>query len=262
MKKILGIDFESTGLDNTKARIIEIGAVLFEVENCTWTPTKFISRLCWSLGDEALPKEIVEVTGITDAKLQEEGKPLGPCLEELAELAAEAEMLVAHNALYDKGLLESNIKTLGMDLIDKVPNMLQLPWLCSWGDLKQNKKFKCGKLSHLALDYGVPVDPNELHRAYADVMLMGKMLTAAKALPEEMLKYQQSPSYIVAAKIKPPWEDGGKEKDQAVKLGYGWQKARGTDLEIPKSWVKKVKDCDLDEERKLAPFDIKIIQPI
>lgn len=259
--KVLALDFESTGLDFNTARIVEVGAVLFDVDESGWHATQVMEKLCWSLGDAPIPLEASKVNGITDAMLQEKGIPLPMALTELANLAAQAEMVVAHNSSYDRGILDATVKRDVLGFIPGLQQLVDMPWICSCLDLKSNKQFKSWKLSHLALDYGVAVDPSKLHRAKDDVLLLGSMLHAAKASPQAMLEYQKSPSYIVAAIIPAPWIDGGKGKDQAVKMLYGWQKARGTDIEISKSWVKKIKEVDLEEERRVAPFEIKIIQP-
>jgi DNA polymerase III epsilon subunit-like protein len=260
--RVVGVDFETTSLDINKARIIEIGAVLYNVQHGEWIREASLSTLVYELGDDPLSPETVKVTGITDAQLMAEGKPLIPAIQDLAAISAEAELAVAHNAAYDGGVLQAVNKKRDLDVHAPMINyLLSMQWICSVMDLQSNRNFKCRTLSHLAIDRGIAVDPKDLHRAVNDVILMGKVLTAAKADPAEMLRYQQSPWVFLAAIIPPPWEDGGKGKDAATKLGYSWQKARGTDgPEIPKTWVKRVKDCDVEDERKAAQFPVKIIQ--
>lgn len=260
--RVLGLDFESTGLDITKARIIEIGAVLYNVDNGEWIREASLSTLVYDLGDDALAPETTKVTGITTDELVRDGRPLVASLKDLAAISEAAEMVVCHNASYDGGLLRNVVKKGDLDItIPALTNLLALPWICSVMDLRSNRDYKCRTLSHLSLDRGIAVDPKDLHRAVNDVILMGKMLTAAKADPAEMLAYQQSPWVFLAALIPAPWDDGGKGRDAATKLGYSWQKARGTDgPEFPKTWVKRVKECDLEIEKRDAQFPVKIIQ--
>lgn len=259
---VLGLDFETTGLDIQKARIIEIGAVLFDVQDGEWHHAAGYSSLVYDLGDEALAPETVKVTGITDADLQKDGRPLIPSITDLIAISKEAELVVCHNAQYDKGILTENTKKRDLDAhVPEVNLLLSIPWICSVMDLRSNRDYKCRALSHLALDRGIAVDPKDLHRAINDVLLMGRMLSAAKADPKAMLEYQSSPWVYLQAIIPPPWEDGGKGRDMATKLGYSWEKARGTTEPVfSKTWVKRVKDMDVEDERKAAQFPVKIIQ--
>lgn len=260
--RVLGFDTETTGLDTKKARIIELGAILFNVENGVWSPLKTFSKLLWEIGDDMLTPETTKLTGITQAELEAGGTSRGHGIKLLSEIAAEADMVVCHNADYDKGMLIETIKRHNFDItVPSIGYMLGLPWVCSVMDLRSNRDYKCRTLSHLALDRGVAVDPKDLHRAVGDVALMGKMLTAAAADPHAMYAYQQSPWTFLQAIIPPPWEDGGKGKDAATKLGYSWEKARHTDGPVfSKTWVKRVKDCDVEDEKKSASFPVKIIQ--
>jgi DNA polymerase III epsilon subunit-like protein len=262
MKKVLGIDFETTSLDIKKARIIEIGAVVFGVTGTDWDPIIDLSTLVYDEGDMALNEDTIKITGITDAMLKAEGMEITTALEMLADMAAQCDMCVAHNEPYDRGVLKEVVERGAFGLIRGVNPLIEMPWVCSVTDLPQTKEYKCKKLSHLSLDLGITVDPSKLHRAVADVKLMGQMLTAAKADPEEMLKYRNTPSCYVQAVIPAPWTDGGKGKDAAVKLGYSWEKARGDDRVWAKTWVKKIKETDLQEEKRVAPFEVKLISTI
>lgn len=257
--KILGLDFETTSLDIRKARIIEAGAVIFEVEDKHWHPVADYSSFVWDEGDADLGPETTKITGIT-TDMVKTGTGIKTVLEVLADYADKCDMVIAHNANYDKGVLKEVVERGIFGLIPGVQSLLAMDWLCSLVDLKQIKEYKCKKLSHLALDLGVPVNPKDLHRAAGDVTLMGKMLTAAKADPKEMLKYKRTPEIFVQGKVVPPWEDQGKSKNEATKAGFGWQVARGTEgPEFPKTWVIKIKEDEIEDLRKSVSFDVKII---
>lgn len=259
---VLGLDFETTSLDIQKARIIEIGAVLFDVVDGEWNHAASYSSLVYDIGDDALAPETVKVTGITDADLQRDGRALIPSIKDLLAISKEAEMVVCHNAQYDNGVLVANTKKRDIDVhVPEVNLLLSLPWICSVMDIKSNRNYKCRTLSHMALDTGLAIDPSKLHRAIEDVRLMGAMLNERRIDPKEMLEYQSSPWVYLQAIIVPPWEDGGNQKDAASKLGYSWEKARGTTEPVfSKTWVKRVKESDVEDERKAAQFPVKIIQ--
>lgn len=100
----VAFDIETTGLDNAKDRIIEIGAVLFEKNNLTgdFEAIKSFNRLinphC------KLSQKIIDLTGITDEMLEAEGIETRQAMEEF-ETFVDNRLLVAHNALFDLGFI-------------------------------------------------------------------------------------------------------------------------------------------------------------
>ena len=136
--------------------------------------------------------------------------------------------------------------------------MSQVPWLCAMADIETNYKFKSWRLMHLALEYGVIVNPKELHRAINDVELMRQLLQASGTSVEAMLEYQRSPWMYCVAKTQAPWEDNGQSTTAAKALGFAWQQARGDDSgrTFEKRWVKRLKEKDLDALREKATFEI------
>lgn len=244
---VCGIDFESTGLDTNKDRITEIGAVIFDTKD--WTPLKEFNCLVWEPSYPKLIPEVVAITGITQEMLEKEGKTPKEAILSLGEFTNDVEVFVAHNAPFDQAMLLSELKRHGYSSKKK--------WVCSARDLKSNKQFKSWRLAHLALDYGVTVNPKLLHRAVDDVKLMGVMLKEAKADINAMIKYMETPDVIIAAMIPKPWEDGGKGKDAAKELGYSWQQPKGMEKTFQNRWVKVIKEDEFDEEQRKAKFKIE-----
>lgn len=236
--KVLGFDVETTGLDTTSEYIIEVGAVLFDVTaDGEWLPLKGESFLVYEQSYPQLSELIEGLTGITDKILKLEGIPFHRAMEKVDELAMEAELICAHNAQFDFAMLDSQAKRFKIGL-----HMLEMPWICSIKDLESNEAKTCKRLSHLALDYGVVVDPNILHRATDDVALMGQMLTAAKADAWKMHIYAQTPEVTFIAQVPGPWVDGGKGTEAAKAAGYRFDPA-------DKKWKKKVKETKAHEEQ-------------
>lgn len=264
MVKVLGFDLETTSLDTKKARIIEVGAVMFHVENRIWTPYQSFSSLVWQLGDEGLSNETIRITGITDDKLMAEGVPLFEVLGKLGTIGSDAAFICGHNSVYDYSVFNAVLDHhTGSRLIPGVQNLVETPWLCSKDDIRSNLDYNCKKLSHLSLDYGVAVDPKELHRAEADVLLMGKLLTAAGADPLEMKAFRDEPSFFLGIDIPAPWKDDGKGKAEAVSLGFSWQVARGTkEPEFEKTWVRLCKESMIEALQAKANYRIKILRPL
>ena len=254
---VLGFDVEATGLDVKKDSIIEIGAILFDVKNSIWNKVEEFSQIVYESSYGTLSKEVIEVTGITNEMLRALGKPFVDTIDGLLPLLEKSSVIVAHNKQFDKSMLLNQLERY------RLPNCLSLldgkDWICSIEDLKSNRKMKCMKLSHLALDYGVTVNPKELHRASNDVELMGKLLTEAKADPIEMLGYSKEPNIIIRAHIMAPWKDGGEGKKEAQRLGFSWEKTKNSDRVFDKMWVKRIKESEKDAESKEASFPISVI---
>ena len=102
---IVVLDFESTGLNTSTARIIEIGAVKLEKGQITETFSELVDP------GEALKPEITELTGITDTDL--EGQPTAAeLLPKLMDFIGDLP-LAAHNASFDVSLLRAELRRLG-----------------------------------------------------------------------------------------------------------------------------------------------------
>lgn len=256
---ILGIDFETTGVDPKTDRAIEIGAVLFSE---SFEEFKTFNAFIYDESIGVIPDEIEKITNISMSHLRQFGKPFGRVLQELqTDFLYEKDIsaVIAHNAPFDRGILEAEIQR---HHVGYVTNLPALPWICSMSDLKSNRAKKCKKLSHLALDYGVVVDPSILHRAVADVQLMGKMLRGAGASYIDMLRSAMTPTVVVQAMVPSPFGpkgDGGRGKDLAKKHGYRWQSpGEGIEREWEKSWVKALKEDEVDQEKQSVPFPINV----
>lgn len=260
---LLGIDFETTGIDTKKDRAIELGAVLFDD---TFTPVAQYSSYIWDDSVGPISEEITSITGITQKDVQTLGKPFDVVLRELHKDLLEdrkIDGMLAHNAVFDKSIFRNEVERHN---IGYATNLLVLPWVCSRQDLASNKKMRCQKLSHLALDYGVTVDPTTLHRAVADVRLIGQMLQAAKADWADMLRRATASKVIVRADVPSPFGpkgDGGRGKDLAKANGYRWEDPGDeSGRKWEKQWVKQILEFELDEEAKNSPFPVRVLARI
>lgn len=250
MRKVLLLDIESTGLDAKADRIIELGMMV------TSSDFKVIheeyNKLVWDDTYPTLTPEIEELTGITQEELL--GNSIKPWLamQDFNELIFkhEPEFIIAYNSEFDRSFIDEELKRNNHDVMAN--------WLCAMQDIDTNKKSKSWKLMHLALDYGVPVDPNELHRAINDVELMRKVLVASSAKPSDMFTYRMAPSVYIRAVVEAPWKDNGAGIAKAKSLGFSWEKVRGDTRMFEKCWVKLLKETELTE-RNNYPFETKIL---
>lgn len=253
------LDTETTGLDSTKDRIIEMGWMFTDSMFTPLAPGE--SHL---MRDESYPdvsEEITKLTGISQVMLLEQGKSPTAVFSFLKEQLDihKPEVIVAYNAQFDAGMVLAELKR---GEYEASGELQRLTFACAMVDVESNYAYKCWKLSHLALDKGVAIDPSKLHRASDDVELMRKMLVQTGTNIQEILEYQREPWIIVRAVTTKPWEDEGKSTNEAKKRGYSWEIAKG-DPERKvhtKAWVKRVKERNLAAEEKEAPFPVRIIR--
>ncbi len=102
---VVVLDFETTGLNTQKDRIIEIGAVRLENGAVTADYSSFVQP------DRLLPAKITELTGITDMMLKNAPRA-ADALPELMDFIGDCP-IAAHNAAFDLAVLASELKRLG-----------------------------------------------------------------------------------------------------------------------------------------------------
>lgn len=209
----------------------------------------------WGKNYPELSQEIQKITGISQSDIEKTAISTEKAFVELNTYLTKADMVIAHNAQYDETVYKKESERLGISIS-------QSSWYCSIQDIQHPDTMSCRKLSHLALDYGISIDPSTLHRAISDVELMGKILLRSNVSPEQILTYSKSPWVYLKACIPAPWTDKGRGKELAKKDGYSWEKAKGSDEPVfAKTWVKRVKECNLaDEKLRTVGFKREVIQ--
>ena len=257
---ILLIDFEATAIDTKQARIIEIGAMLVD-DKWDAIPQSSVSVLVRDGSYASLTPEITKITGITNELLVAEAIPPKEAFALLSNIINDGVThACAFNTAYDETLFKTEVTRGGLTGVPQISWLMSIPWICALNDMEKNYEFKSRRLMHVALEYGVTVNPKILHRAIADVELMRQMLKASGTTPGEMLKFKQEPWVYVKATLEKPWVDGGKSTDFAKSRGYGWERARGdySDRTFPKQWVKRIKQKSFEDELTL-PFKVERI---
>lgn len=264
---ILLIDFETTGLDTNKARIIEVGAMVVDDTFARSFPlgggfdVKTLTTLVYD-EDCIVTPEITSITGITEEDVKTKGVSPAQMFKMLGNLIDEnVKYIIAYNRSFDEKIFKAEVERHTMTLDPKINWLYTTPWLCAMTDIEENYKFKSWKQMHVALEYGITVNPKELHRAINDVELMRKILMESGTNVEEMYKFQTSPWIYIRALCRPPWEDKGASTTIAKNLGYTWEQAKGDadGRRFEKSWVKKIKEKNWEAEEKAAPFPIRKI---
>ena len=152
VKRVLVLDTETTGLDPSRDKIIELAFLRVDVDTATGLPVGPVT-VYDGLEDPGVPitSEIEAITGISDAMVR------GQRLDEakIAALLADADLVIAHNAGFDRPFCEA-----------RLPAFAQLPWGCSLAEIDWKKEgHGSAKLEYLAMEKGWFY---EAHRAEVD----------------------------------------------------------------------------------------------
>lgn len=154
------VDTETTDLDSSRGKIIEIGIVAFEYDPATGQPIRVIGTY-GELEDPGHPlsPEITAITGITDEMVA--GKRIDEA--RVASLVEDASIVVAHNAEFDRPFLENRFSAFD-----------ELPWGCSMIDIDwTTEKVGSRKLDYIAFRMGFFFDA---HRAEEDCKALLEIL--------------------------------------------------------------------------------------
>jgi DNA polymerase-3 subunit epsilon len=229
---ILGIDFETTGLDPKQDRIIEVGAVLWDWE--AGAPLQLFSSIVDP--ERPIPEEITKITGITDELIGKYGQTEAKGLSDLRFLFGCADYAMAHNGTaFDKLFFDAAIERLGWINSTKT-------WLDTKTDIKYPEHITTRNLRHLASEHEF-LNPFS-HRAVFDVLTM--LRVASQYSLSEIIARANEPTLFVQALVS------FNEKDLAKARGYYWCAPQ-------KVWWRTFKQSDYMAERDTCGFQTAIL---
>ncbi len=157
-KEYLVFDLETTGLSSRHDYIIEFGAVVMHKGEIKETIDFFIKPPI------ELSETIKELTHISDNDLAY-AKTFAQCKDEILRLC-QNRVLVAHNASFDYGFLNSELERIGEDpLMNPVVDTLDL----ARSLFKSRRAYRLG---NIAKQYGVTYDDEAAHRANYDAEVL------------------------------------------------------------------------------------------
>lgn len=204
--RVLVLDTETTGLDHSRDKIIELAMLQVDVDITTGLPVGDVA-VYDGLEDPGMPisKEIQAITGISSEMVR------GLHLDEarIAAMLAGADLVIAHNAGFDRPFCEA-----------RIPAFAQLPWGCSFADIDWRKEgHGSAKLEYLALEKGWFYDA---HRAEVDchalLAVLGEPLPAfGQSGLAKIIAMSRLPSYRLQA-TNAPFE----AKDLLKARAYRW----------------------------------------
>ncbi len=244
LKRVLGIDVETTGLNTDTDRITEVGAVLWDTEDKK--PLYIMNFMCKFSDGPEVSEEITRITGITEGMLSEFGVANNAeAFTDLLGLMVKADAVVAHNAPFDSGMLYKAFELLGIGL------PVDLLWVDTAVDVPYPEALTVRKLTYLAAEHNF-LNPFA-HRAVFDVLTMLRVLSCYDIATVEL--YANTPNVTLIADTAKPWEDkapeGEKEKDKAKARGYRWDDAG-------KTWSKQVKQFQAEAELEACKGEFKV----
>ena len=223
----LYLDTEATGLNLDTDKIIELALVPFEYD-----AEGRIYRILPAynaLQDPRVPISafITSITGITDEMVA--GQAID--LDEVARFLANASLVIAHNARFDRPFVES-----------LYPGFETVAWACSIADVNWNEEgFEGVKLEYLGYKYGFFY---EGHRATIDcqagIELLSQRLPGGERVMKRLLDYAGRTDIRLWAERAP-----FAKKDLLKQRGYRWSPGGNG---IRKAWYKDLPEDQVEAE--------------
>lgn len=219
------LDTETTGTNQAKDKIIELGIVFVEICSATGQAYR-ITKVFNELEDPGfpIPEESTKIHHITDEMVA--GKRIDDT--EVESLLASVSLVVAHNAGFDRVFVEQ-----------RFPVFASKPWACSFQQIPWAEEgFGSAKLEFLAYQFGFHYTG---HRASTDCyalleVLQQQLPVSNKKAMQALLENARIPDVKVSA-LSSPFES----KDVLRERGYRWNADK-------KVWAKNIPNQRLDEE--------------
>lgn len=233
--RLLGIDFETTGLSTSESRIVEAGWAIWDTDLKSIT---FVhDELVYHSDEPAFQDGAEKAHGLSWPIIKQHGSPIETMLLNLQSAMMQVDAVVAHNGNnYDHPILKSNAARAGMGFPERL-------WIDTSLDVPYPQTMTTRRLVHLAAEHGF-LNPFP-HRAIFDVVTMLHVLSHYDIV--EVVKNASAATIRVrAAGITYDKRDLPKARR------YRWEPAG-------KFWYKDIKDFDLEKERAEAPFELVVL---
>jgi len=239
------LDFEATGKDPKIDLPVEIGGIKFAFDSASGEILG-VESYYGGLEDPGIPisPEASAVNGITDEMVK--GHNFDPA--KTRELFEDVELVIAHNAMYDRILGERRFEFLK-----------DLSWACSFKDIDWSKDFlsSSAKLEYLAFKAGFYYSA---HRAVSDCLATLAVLDYLKSQNGDsafnlLWKASKKSKYRI-------WATGAPfaVKNLLSDAGYKW--SNGDQEGSEKAWFKFVAEEDLDNQLKWLKSEIFSNKPV
>jgi len=234
---------EKGNLDAAASEVIEIAALLYDNESKV-----IISKHCSLFKPQNWSKESEKIHRIPETLVTKHGMAITiPCSDDVREYVYDAigmtsaDVLMAYNASFDKNVL-----------VKYFPEMAQIPWICAMRDLPHedflNKKLKDKKLMMVSLEYGIIIDPRNLHRALGDCELTYHI--AKNYDIKEILEERENDKRKYVDLVTDPGPYNETRNEKMKEIGFRFQ------FQPKKHWRKSRVPEDEIEDLKKKAFEI------
>lgn len=177
---VVFFDTETTGLDADSNQIIELAAIRVEADaGGIPSPVAQMDTFIRLPDGKKLPDKIVELTGITDELLQEQGVTPEAAACQMASLMSGSVLMVAHNAQFDAGFLRNLLRGLKFERVD---------WLDSLTVYKDRRAYP-HKLCYAISAYHLEDKVQNSHRAIDDVLALYEVVLAMDEERDDLTEY-------------------------------------------------------------------------
>lgn len=221
----LYVDVETTGMIAGRDRIIELSMVLFGYDEEGRITGVEATLDAFEDPGRPIPPEITALTGIRDEDVAGQSLPEA----EIEALLTQADLVIAHNAGFDRGFLSARLRAFD-----------EHPWACSANDVAWRiEGYESSKLEYLAYRSGIFYDG---HRALVDCLAGVYLL--AQPLPRSGTPAMAA-LLASARRVEIKFEAFGspfETKDILKARGYRWNGEK-------RVWAKAVPESEADAER-------------
>lgn len=228
---LIGVDFETTGLNYENDRIIEVGAILYSTgqRKCLESSGYLVKS------DVPISTHITSLTGVSQSAVDKFGYGSKDALEAFLDMAEQADAFVGQNIIqFDKRFLEAWAKREGL----VIPNKL---WIDTRTDLPG---VESKHLGYMAADHGfLNMFP---HSALSDVQTVLKLISMYDIT--KIVERAQSPNVVLLA------HQSQADNNLAKERRFRWNPEY-------RCWWKVIKQMDMDEEVKAASFNVSVAPP-
>jgi len=222
---LLLIDVETTGVDPSKDRVIEVAAAFFNLERAM-----VVEQHSWLVRAEENAAE--EVNGIPAEILRTHPRVRDEASIDrvVAPWALAADAVAAHNAAFDRRFFSAEIRC--------------RPWICTMDDVAWPRGSATKGLDRIAVAHGVPVVA--AHRAMTDVDLLARLLERVAELGHNLVEMMQLALQPKARFIVKERAFSEERNELAKKAGFTFDRPT-------KTWGRFMRPADTVD----LPFEVK-----
>jgi DNA polymerase-3 subunit epsilon len=231
--KVAILDTETTGTDPQFDEVIELAIILVEICPATGLAYRILGEFSeFNEPNFPIPEESTQIHHITDVMVK--GKRIDAV--KLAEFVAAADLVVAHNAGFDRVFIERTF-----------PLFAKMHWACSLQQIPWAEEgIGTAKLDYLAYQFGFQY---VAHRAAMDCralseVLQNKLPQSGQLAMQALLQNARQSDVKVSA-LGSPFDS----KDALKARGYRWNPER-------KVWAINVAESKLEAESQWLKMNV------